>query len=543
MNRILRSITFILPVLVSLAVTSCLIDNDMSYPRIKADITAFEVSGQKSVNINAEKRQVEIVLEENADISKLKVTAFALSEGARCDELAVDSYINLETPVKVMVSTYQDYEWTISATRPIERYVKVKGQIGEAEFNLQTRYALVKITDTQSLEAVVFEGLKLEPVGAELLGYVQIDKGERTIVPVTFPLTLDCVLSREFVYRNGDKECTWTVAVEKKSVTLAVTSVNAWYYSADVKATFDGNGTPYLEYRKDSEADNWTKFTDLKVSGLDITASVTKLEPETSYQIRLVSGDSVTDEVAFSTGKPEQIDNLNFDTWYSKKAGSKDIWYPNLNETFKVWGTANPASGGFIGSLTTPDEKFTAVSGEGKNAARLESKYAVIAFAAGNIFTGEFVKLNGLNAILKWGHKFTARPSALTGYYSYSPKVIDKVKSPYENLKGTKDRCSIAVFLTDWTEPREIDTSKGDSEGGFIKQSKDNPDIIAYGKLETDEDSGSEYKEFRIDLEYWRPDATPTYIVIVASSSYKGDYFTGGVGSTLYVDELELEYK
>ena len=540
MNRIL---SFIIAVLISLAVTSCLIDNDMSYPRIKADITAFEVSGQKSVNINAETRSIDIVLEEDADISKQRITVLTFSEGARCDELAVDEYISLAEPLKVIVSTYQDYEWTISATQPIDRHVKVKGQIGKAEFNVQTRYALVKISDNQDLGKVVFEDMKLEPKGAELLGYVQKNGGEKSIVPVTFPLTLDCVIPREFVYKNGENECTWTVDVDVMSVAMSVTSVNAWCYSVDVNAVFDGNGTPYLEFKKASGDEAWSKFEELEVSGFDIKAKISDLEADTDYLVRVVNGEKTSDNVPFKTGKPEQIDNLNFDSWYSTKSGNKDIWYPNLNETFKVWGTANPASGSFIGSLTTPDGVFTAVSGEGKNAARLESKYAVIAFAAGNIFTGEFVKLNGLNAILKWGHKFTARPSALTGYYSYSPKVIDKVKSPYENLKGTKDRCSIAVFLTDWTEPREIDTSKGDSEGGFIKQSKDNPDIIAYGKLETDEDSGSEYKEFRIDLEYWRPDATPTYIVIVASSSYKGDYFTGGVGSTLYVDELELEYK
>ena len=34
----------------------------------------------------------------------------------------------------------------------------------------------------------------------------------------------------------------------------------------------------------------------------------------------------------------------------------------------------------------------------------------------------------------------------------------------------------------------------------------------------------------------------PTYIVISAAASYLGDYFTGGEGSTLYIDEFSLEY-
>ena len=34
----------------------------------------------------------------------------------------------------------------------------------------------------------------------------------------------------------------------------------------------------------------------------------------------------------------------------------------------------------------------------------------------------------------------------------------------------------------------------------------------------------------------------PRYIVIAAASSRYGDYFTGGVGSVLLVDEFELIY-
>lgn len=42
---------------------SCLIDNDMSYPRTRANITAFEVEGQKSVTIDENTRTVTIELD------------------------------------------------------------------------------------------------------------------------------------------------------------------------------------------------------------------------------------------------------------------------------------------------------------------------------------------------------------------------------------------------------------------------------------------------------------------------------------------------
>ena len=57
-----------------LALQSCLIENDMSYPRVYANVTAFAVEGQESCTINTDSQTVSIVLEETAYINSLKVT-------------------------------------------------------------------------------------------------------------------------------------------------------------------------------------------------------------------------------------------------------------------------------------------------------------------------------------------------------------------------------------------------------------------------------------------------------------------------------------
>ena len=49
------------------------------------------------------------------------------------------------------------------------------------------------------------------------------------------------------------------------------------------------------------------------------------------------------------------------------------------------------------------------------------------------------------------------------------------------------------------------------------------------------------YPEYTIRLDY-RDYRKPKYLVIVATASKYGDYFTGGEGSTLYLDEMELTY-
>ena len=54
--------------------------------------------------------------------------------------------------------------------------------------------------------------------------------------------------------------------------------------------------------------------------------------------------------------------------------------------------------------------------------------------------------------------------------------------------------------------------------------------------------SVTEYTPFTLELEYRDTDRIPTYIVIVASASKYGDYFTGGDGSVLFLDDFTLEY-
>ena len=71
---------------------------------------------------------------------------------------------------------------------------------------------------------------------------------------------------------------------------------------------------------------------------------------------------------------------------------------------------------------------------------------------------------------------------------------------------------------------------------------------MAYGELISKESvSGDEkngYKKFAIDIKY-KPGSEnkkPTHILIVATASKYGDYFTGSTSSVLYLDEFEFQY-
>lgn len=515
-------------------VPACTFPNDMSYPIVKGEILSFDVEGAESVAIDAEGRTVSVVLDETCDISALKVMSFICTEDTEVVG-GIPAVMDLTEPKTFTLKTYQEYEWTVSATQPVERYINVKNQSSEPEFNLSTRIAVVYVMDSQSLKDVTFESLKLERQGAEAVsttGFEMID-GESVEVtaPVSFPMTLNCTMMRYFDFKVAGKDVRWTVKVVQEKMDLKMTSVNAWARHAQVYGLFDGTGNPYVEYKKASDQE-WTIYESATVSGVGVSADITGLESSTEYEVRISNEGKHSASMSFVTEEDAQLFNFSFDQWYL----DGKVWYPyplDASSEQKVWDSANKGAAAFIGSSTSPDDAES-VSG---SSVRMESKYAVIAFAAGNLYTGSFDKIAGVGAELDWGTPFTSRPTALKGYYKYAPKPIDKVKPPYEDMMGKMDKCQIQVILTDWEKPFHINTTAGQ----FVDIAGD-PAIIAHAVLETDETTDG-FVEFTLPLEYRNLERKPRYVVISACASYLGDYFTGGVGSVMHVDEFEFIYE
>lgn len=312
---------------------------------------------------------------------------------------------------------------------------------------------------------------------------------------------------------------------------------NPWAMFAYVNGKYTTDSAPEglgFQYRKASEAE-WTDFVgEISYEGKTFSARITGLEPETMYEFRAVSAQDVRDDsaVQFTTEAADQLPNFNFDSWY--KDGKN--WYANadMGDNY-FWDSGNKGANTLSEvNPTSPEETFV-VSGK---AVRMESKYVILAFAGGNIYSGSFGSVSGLGASINFGRPYTCRPTALHGWYSYAPKAIDKVKAPYEDLKGTMDVGKIYVALTDWSSPFNVNTNTGT----FFVPDED-PAVIAYGELEIPENSNGEYKEFTIDLEYRDLERIPTHVLVVATASKYADYFTGGVGSTMYIDEFEFLFE
>ena len=427
--------------------------------------------------------------------------------------------MDFSSPVTFTLRKYADYPWKVTVNQIIQRDIEADGM---------TRHVL----DADSRTVIIYmeEGADLSDVRITKLN-LGGEYGEVTPDPTT---VRDFTTSQTFLARlNWEPEGQfreWRVYVypDPESGNEATGDVFAMVSRAIINGSVTSGKTPVVEY-KAQNASTWQTASDVTVSGTKFTATLTGLTGSTTYNYRVTVDGAAGSEQSFTTAGEVALENGGFESWYQEG----DIYVPNASGS-SFWGTGNPGAASFIGNLTTPTSD--AVSGQ---AAKLESKNALIKLGAGNIFTGDFA-LDGTNGILHFGQPFTTFPTALRLYYKYTSTTINRIGDEVgslENLRGRPDSCHIYVALSDKSEPYEIRTRPS------VRKvfDKNDANIIAYGEFISG-NSTSSYQQITIPLEY-RANRTPRYIVIVCSASKYGDYFIGGEGSTLWLDEMELVYE
>ena len=342
---------------------------------------------------------------------------------------------------------------------------------------------------------------------------------------------------------HQETTCTFGYDV-RPNVAVTTDEPDAWAKFVTLKGNSADQTNAGFMLRKAGDAD-YQRYdaTSCDASTGDFSLLLTEgIEPETEYEYYAMSGTDDMGEVRrFKTEGIVNLQNNTFDEW--NKNGSS--WYPNASGT-AWWDSGNEGANTLSENNPTSPEETVVISGK---AVKLQSTWigfmGIGAFASASVFTGDFVDTDGMNGILSFGQSFTSRPTKLTGYYQYAPVPIDYMenwdKSVNPDLnEGDNDHCIIYVALC--TKDYVIRTNP-DNRQLF---NPDDESVIAYGELVANEavtgDETSNYKKFSIDIIYKRTDVTPTHIVVVAAASRYGDYFTGGKGSTLYVDEFNLEY-
>lgn len=548
----MRRIHHILSMAIALVSIASCIENDMSYPDVDVEITALDIDKAKETSIDYLNHTISVTLEETASLSAVKVNSLILNEGAVVIG-EMPEVLDLRQPYRFQMKVYEVEDWTISATLPIDRYINCDYQIGDAVIDAEKKTAYVYIADSQSLGCVTINSMKLEPEGsivASTSGYV-IENGQSQIKveACAFPMVLDCTLTRHFSVEYNSNEIDWAVTFLSKPVAVDMTSVNAWTYSAELEGITNGKGTPVFEYCIEDSGE-WIQYSDLTINGTKAFATLTDLFEDTVYQVRMSNGEDVSEVIEFRTGQAAQLENMDFETWH--QASPNECWYPfPEGETSGIWGTANPGTN-VIDPMNPTRPEFEHVAIPGSTAVRLESMTPFGVFAAGNIFTGKFNKFSftDMTAYLEWGTPFTGRPYALKGYLDYAPVLIDKTQdrvggkaNPHKDKFGLMDHLQILAVLVDEAEneadkgPFQVVSSKPG-----LPDLRNDPRVIAFGTIESDKNTGGKYEEFECVLEY-KDNREPDYVIIVACSSLWGNFFTGGVGSVLYVDDFQFVYR
>ena len=105
--------------------TGC-IKNDIPYPVVKLAITSIAGEGFTVKEIDPAQRIVTLTLDETTDIRNVRITQVAYTEGAQASVDLTASSHDMRVPVRLTLTLYQDYEWTIIAEQQINRTFKCR---------------------------------------------------------------------------------------------------------------------------------------------------------------------------------------------------------------------------------------------------------------------------------------------------------------------------------------------------------------------------------------------------------------------------------
>lgn len=375
----------------------------------------------------------------------------------------------------------------------------------------------------------------VDKYGKDMSGTLRLAVGQGAVV-IEDPVTLN--------FSSADR-----LAVGARRAEIGVTLVDP---SAE---------NPGLEYRPADSDGEWT-FVGIsdaarnsaarsprKAPAQEYKVKLRSLQPGTRYVVRAAAGEFRTSEkeyVYITTETPFSIPNAGMEDW-SAFADNSKVQIPSADGTVSFWDSGNHGSATMDVNLTQglPD-----LLHGGAKAARLKSQFVGVGgfigkFAAGNLFAGQYLETEGTDGKLLFGRQYNgSHPTSMKVWVNYRPKVAVKGINKGGNDKyiavGQLDKGQIYVALS--TAPVTIRTK--DAAALFEPEADC---ILAYGEKTFEGDFAADGSMELVDipLKYYDRAHTndPLYLIIVCSASKYGDYFSGGEGSLMVVDDFELVYE
>jgi len=244
---------------------------------------------------------------------------------------------------------------------------------------------------------------------------------------------------------------------------------------------------------------------EVPINGMFIVEGVT---PGETYYVRMravnANGSSGNSSPkAFTTRAANVLPNMGFEEW---------ITYPNYENPAPegVWASANKVVD--LNPDVYPVLLFKSDDAHSGNyAAKAVTNEAIgMPLLTGSVSTGVFtVNLqNPLKSLIS-GVPYKSRPVRFQGYYKYM------------GVDG--DSCELRTTLSRWN----VSEKKRDKIGEAIYRTTDLID---------------EYTFFDLEVVYFSA-LDPDTIDVVFAASAGGEYFLGGVGSTLYIDDFTFTFE
>lgn len=550
MKRIIAYLAF------AICLSGCIVNN-LPLPVLVAEVISLDAENASSVTIDAERRAVTIELNEGADAGNVNVTSVGFKHSNTVSVPEMTGTHDLSSTKKFVLSTYQDYQWTISATQKIERYFTVKGQVGATVIDDKNHRVVITVASNLDLNNLTVTSMKLGPAGITTCSPAMEEIHD-------FSDKVDVEVS----YRNSVEK--WQIYTNVTDVTVEMVSVDAWTGCAWLAANGLDDAVCGFRWRA-KDADEWLEAEGVEKDGGLFKVCIRNLEPQSEYECLAYCNDDVTEVFTFTTEEARQLPNGNFEVTSLSSDGKYREWYdPQSADPFcrePWWGSGNGSrehSGSAAYSIIcAPDSDIRM---EGSQSACLLSKYAIVKFAAGNLFTGDFAGLVGTQGgMINFGRPWTFRPQAIRLWARYESGIVDYVDAGKigQRLKpGDADECSMMIMLGDWDPKRYKGTQESPvmvnttDFSTFIDTSAEA--VIACGTFYSDKSSKEwddsiqgatiistapdGWVELEIKLDYRTTERKPTHIILSFASSRYGDYFSGSSDSRLWLDDIRLIY-
>lgn len=340
----------------------------------------------------------------------------------------------------------------------------------------------------------------------------------------------------------------WELAPRPASKSISpVGDGNVWARRVyNVTMTTDGNPEYLYPLVKAEGSEDWVRpaFTE-SVSEGSKTVTITGLEPSTKYQVvaAYVDNANISEEVReFTTEVEQQVGNAGFEDFYSEDYLVRDalvgsdlyqkIYYPWATGESSIWDTNNTESLVEL-SWSNDNLNYRSISVvsyvrgyKGDKAAQIIAACVGNYNTSGTTAAGTRKTVGGKLYLKDGGCAFDSRPSKLTFYYKYLPRLDDSHSSDtfrvLLQLKNGEE--VIGTAQSDYTYSQEV--------GDWTKAE------VTVNYSNTTKKATTVYIEIRQSI-----NDEPVYNINVPVPIYDGSSINAHAGSILTIDDIELIYE